>query len=140
MSSTKRKIWFGVALAAVVAIGYVMVQGLGNATLYFRTADEAIAQRDEIGSDRFRIEGLVVDGSVGEQGAFTTFKIQSKDTVVDVRNQGQPVGIFREGIPVVLEGSFREGSDVFESDLLMVRHSEEYEADYPDRVSGEANE
>ena len=50
------------------ALGFLVFQGLGNATLYFRTADEAVAQRAELGDRRFRIEGDVVAGSVRQDG------------------------------------------------------------------------
>ena len=59
-----RRLW----LAAVVvlgALGFLVYQGLGNATLYFRTADEAVAQRETLGDRRFRIEGDVVDPVTG---------------------------------------------------------------------------
>lgn len=127
-------------LVVALVAGFLVIRGLGDATVYFRTADEAIAQRQSIGNDRFRIEGVVQPGSIGQDGTVTTFDIASKNVVVAVRNQGQPVGIFQEDIPVVLEGRFAGNSDVFESDRIMVRHSNEYEEQYPDRVSGEANE
>src|SRR5437764_13597712 len=53
-------------LVVLAALGFVVFRGLGNATLYFRTADEAVAQRQQLGDRRFRIEGSVVGGSVRE--------------------------------------------------------------------------
>lgn len=137
---SRRRAWIGVALVALLVSGFLVIRGLGDATLYFRTADEAIAQRSELGNKRFRIEGLVQPGSIHQEGTFTNFSITSKDVTVQVRNQGQPVGVFQENIPVVLEGRFAEGSDVFESDRIMVRHSSDYQEKHPDRVSGEAND
>jgi cytochrome c-type biogenesis protein CcmE len=122
-------------LAAVVvlgALGFLVVQGLGNATLYFRTADEAVAQRAQLGNRRFRIEGDVVDGSVHQVGNDVSFVLTSKNVEVPVRHQGDPPELFRPGIPVVLEGHF-EG-DHFASDRILVKHSETYIAQNPDRV------
>lgn len=139
MTITRRKLWMALGVAAVIVAGFFVFRGLDDATMYFRTADEAIAQREELADERFRIEGIVVPGSIGANGAFTNFVIESRGTTVNVRNQGQPVGIFQENIPVVLEGAFQEGTNIFASDRVMVRHTSDYQAEYPDRVSGEAN-
>lgn len=135
----RRRSWLIVGIVALLAIGFFVIQALGNATLYFRTADEAIAQRATLGEKRFRIEGMVKKDSIRQSGSFTDFAIESKGTVVEVQNAGQPVGIFREEIPVVLEGKFRENSNVFESDRMLVKHSSEYKAENPERVSGSEN-
>jgi len=134
----KRPIVAGVVVIA--ALGFLIGRGLDNATLYFRTADEAVAQRQALDNKRFRLEGTVVPGTIASNGTFTDFVIASKATSVHVHNEGQPLGIFQENIPVVLEGKFASGSNLFESDRIMVRHSAEYKADNPDRVSGAANQ
>ena len=44
-----KRVW--AALAVVVgAVGFLMWQGLGNATVYFYTADEAVEEKGELGS------------------------------------------------------------------------------------------
>jgi cytochrome c-type biogenesis protein CcmE len=115
------------------ALGFLVFQGLGNATVYFRTADEAVAQRSSLGDRRFRIEGDVVDGSVREVSGTVDFRIASKGVEVPVVHHGDPPELFKPGIPVVLEGRFR--GDYFDSDRLMVKHSETYVADHPERVT-----
>jgi cytochrome c-type biogenesis protein CcmE len=124
----------GIAGAVVLgALGFLVFQGLGNATLYFRTADEAVAQRSSLGDRRFRIEGDVVAGSVQQVGNDVSFTITSKGIEVPVRHRGDPPELFRPGIPVVLEGRFQ--GDVFSSDRMLVKHSETYIAQNPDRVA-----
>jgi len=129
---TRRRLW----LAGVIvlgALGFLVYQGLGNATLYFRTADEAVAHRASLGNRRFRIEGDVLAGSVHQVGSGVSFVLTSKNVQVPVQHQGDPPELFRPGIPVVLEGRF-EG-DHFASDRILVKHSETYIAQNPDRVS-----
>ena len=109
------------------------MRGLGNATLYFRTADEAVSQRQQLGDRRFRIEGSVVAGSVQETANRVAFNIESKGIVVPVSHQGDPPELFKPGIPVVLEGRFQ--GDTFASDRIMVKHSEDYVAKHPSRVT-----
>ena len=48
---------YGLGLVVIVALGFLMVQGLGNATEYFRKADEAVAQVAKLGDKRFRLAG-----------------------------------------------------------------------------------
>jgi cytochrome c-type biogenesis protein CcmE len=128
------RLWIA-GLVIVAALAFLVFRGLGNATLYFRTADEAVAQREELGSRRFRIEGAVVAGSVREGDGVLRFSIESKETVVDVVHRGNQPGLFKPGIPVVLEGRFAEGGATFESDRILVKHSETYIARNPERVT-----
>jgi len=132
MIDTRRRLWLAGAVV-LGALGFLVFQGLGNATLYFRTADEAVAQRGQLGERRFRIEGDVVDGSVRQNGNDVTFILTSKSVEVPVVHQGDPPELFRPGIPVVLEGRFQ--GDHFASDRILVKHSETYVAENPDRVT-----
>ena len=61
-----------------------------------------------------------------------SFTLTSKSVEVPVRHKGDPPELFKPGIPVVLEGRFQ--GDVFSSDRILVRHSETYVAENPDRV------
>jgi cytochrome c-type biogenesis protein CcmE len=117
----------------VVALGFLVFQGLGNATLYFRTADEAVAQREDLGTRRFRIQGNVVAGSVRESGNQVAFDIESKSVIVPIVHKGDPPELFQPGIPVVLEGRFQ--GEHFASDRILVKHSETYVAEHPERVT-----
>ena len=119
-------------LVVLAALGFLVVRGLGNATLYFRTADQAVAQKQQLGDRPFRIEGTVVGGTVRAVSRDTAFNIESKGVVVPVSHQGDPPELFKPGIPVVLEGHFQ--GDHFASDRILVKHSETYIADNPDRV------
>ena len=130
------RVW--AALAVVVgAVGFLMWQGLGNATVYFYTADEAVDEKESLGDRRFRIEGAVVPGSVDERSTsdaehVVDFEIISAGVKVPVRHVGNPPELFQPGIPVVLEGNW--DGDVYASDRIMVKHTTEYKAENPDRV------
>jgi cytochrome c-type biogenesis protein CcmE len=91
-----------------------------------------VAQRDKLGDRRFRIEGNVLS-PVDQQGDFVRFRIESKGVEVPITHKGDPPELFQPGIPVVLEGRF-EG-DGFASDRILVKHSETYVAENPDRVA-----
>jgi cytochrome c-type biogenesis protein CcmE len=121
-----------VAVVIAAAIGFLLWQGLGNATVYFKTADEAVRDKESLGTRRFRVEGVVVDGTVTQSGDAVRFTIEENGAAVLVRHQGDPPELFRPGIPVVLEGHWQGAA--FASDRIMVKHTSEYRAENPERV------
>jgi cytochrome c-type biogenesis protein CcmE len=133
-----RRRWpvYGV-LAAVVLVGGILVyKGLSEATLYFRTADEAVAQKSSLGTRRFRLEGAVVAKSV-ERDYGTQFSVRNKGVTVDVHNTGVEPNEFKPGQPVVLEGKWDRSGSFFACDRILVKHDEKYEseADYKKRIA-----
>ena len=132
MIDTRRRLWLA-GVVVLAALGFLVFQGLGNATMYFRTADEAVAQREQLGDRRFRIEGDVIDGSVRQVGNDVSFILVKNNVQVPVQHKGDPPELFRPGIPVVLEGRFQ--GDHFASDRILVKHSETYVAKNPERVT-----
>ena len=126
--------WRIAAVLAVIAgaIGFLVFKGLGDATVYFKTADEAVAEKDELGDRRFRVEGAVVTDSVQQTPDGVRFEIISAGETVPVVHRGDPPELFKPGIPVVLEG--RWDGDVYASDRILVKHTSEYREQNPDRV------
>jgi cytochrome c-type biogenesis protein CcmE len=143
-----------VALVVIVLVaGFVIVNALGNATMFFRNADEAVADRGELGTSRFRLQGTVENGTIERTDEGVTFVVTYNGTEVAVHHRGDPPELFEPDIPVVLEGRFAlpAGSDLdgdagaqlaaappeamlFESDRMLVKHTEEYQADEGDRL------
>ena len=137
-----------VLAVVVVAIGVVVYQALSSASLYFYNVDEAFDQRADLGEDRFRLQGLVTQRSETADGI--DFRVQYEGVCTWVTHQGDPPDLFEVGIPVVLEGRWQGGSTVakdetcdeardgaglvFASDRILVKHSEEYEAENEDRI------
>ena len=128
----RRRLWAaGVVIAA--ALGFLLFQGLGEATVYFKTADEAVSQKEDLGERRFRLEGAVVPGSVKAAPGGVAFEVRGTGGgTVDVMHRGDPPELFQPDIPVVLEG--RWDGDRYSSDRIMVKHTSEYRAENPDRV------
>jgi cytochrome c-type biogenesis protein CcmE len=117
------------------ALAFLVLQGLGNATTYFYNADEAVAQRPELGADRFRLQGTVVPGSVRPTGEEVAFQVTFACATVDVRHQGSPPELFTDGIPVVLEGHFAGAGATYASDRILVKHTTEYRTEEADRLA-----
>ncbi len=134
--ASRRRLYVASAIL-VAAIGWLLWQGLGNATVFFKTADEAVAQRASLGTRRFRIEGAVVAGSVHRNGNQVSFLIQNNGVAVPIINDGDAPELFQDGIPVVLEGHFSAAAPApatFLSDRIIVKHTASYRAEHPDRV------
>jgi cytochrome c-type biogenesis protein CcmE len=118
----------------VAALGFLLLRAVGAATVYFKTADEAVAQRASLGTHRFRLEGLVVAGSVHDGASAVDFTVRGEHgATVDVVHRGDVPELFQPDIPVVLEGHF--AGQTFESDRILVKHTNEYKAKNPGRVA-----
>jgi cytochrome c-type biogenesis protein CcmE len=125
-----------VLVAVVAVLGFLVWKGLDNATVYFRNADEAVAERDELGDRRFRIQGSVVDDAV-ETPDGVDFDITYNGVDVAIHHVGDPPELFEPGVPVVLEGTWDpDGGDFFASDRMLIKHDATYESqdDYDERV------
>jgi cytochrome c-type biogenesis protein CcmE len=124
-----------VVLAVILgAIAFLVVQGLGNATTFFRNADEAVAQRDSLGSKRFRLQGVVLPGSIDETSHGVDFVVEWNCATVPVTHAGTQPALLKDGIPVVLEGSFVEGSSTYDSDRVIIKHTEDYRTDESEKA------
>jgi len=128
---------YGVLVLIVAAIGFVLFQGLNNAALYYRNADEAVHDKASLGTRRFRVQGTV-QPDVAKVGQEVDFTIVFNNVSVAVRHQGDPPDLFQPGLPVVLEGHWSSDGTFFASDRILVKHSEEYKDQNPDRVNSTA--
>jgi len=107
----------------VAAIAYLLF-GLSENVVYFRTASEAVAERDKAGDDRFRLAGEVVPGSQAPRGDGVAFEVTDGNETVEVFHRGDPPELFADGVPVVCEGRW-QGTE-FASDRIMIKHGSEY--------------
>jgi cytochrome c-type biogenesis protein CcmE len=110
-----------------------------GASLYFKNADEAVAEKESLGTKRFRLQGTVV-GKPVEKDTSTEFTVQYRGVSVEVVHTGSEPAMFKAGIPVVAEGHWNEAGTAFDSDRLLVKHDADYK-DYdeknPERLDGD---
>ena len=131
---TRRRLWF-VAAVLVAAFVFLLVEGLGSSLDYFDTVDQALAHRGTLGTSTFRLEGLVVAGTIRRTAVGTDFTVSEGIEQVSVDNVGSPPELFAQDIPVVVVGHFAgSGSELFLSNQIMVKHSANYIAAHPNRV------
>jgi cytochrome c-type biogenesis protein CcmE len=114
------------ALAVVAVIVLAVV--LSENVVYFRTVSEAVHQRKDQGTDRFRLAGAVVPGTIHETADGVRFALTDGKRTVEVDHRGDPPELFRKNAPVVCEGrwaSVRVGAP-FDSDRIMIKHGSDY--------------
>ncbi len=129
------RLWTVVAVVAG-AIAFLLVAGLGSALDYFQTVDQALAHKASLGTSSFRLEGVVVRGTVQATTTGARFRLAQGGRSVAVVNRGTPPQLFQPGIAVVVVGHFAAASsDVFVSNEIMVKHSATYIAAHPGRVT-----
>lgn len=107
----------------LAALGFLLARGLANAMDYYLTAKQAVAEKAELGTKDFRIQGTVMPG-VHPVGTKLDFTIGSGDVHVRILSTGTPPQLFKVGLPVVLEGHW-QGS-TFLSSTIMVQHGANY--------------
>ena len=120
--------WRLLTLAVVVlaAVGVLAVTGLNGSLVYYKTTSELIADPGLQG-ERLRLGGLVAPASVSRGPDGVSFVLTDGVHEVRVINSEQPRGVFTEGQGALVEGVL--GADgVFRSDLLLVKHGNEYKA------------
>lgn len=129
---------FVVAALVVIAgaIAWIAFGGLGENLVYYWTPSELVTAGEKAYGAKVRLGGQVKAGSVNWQPRETELRFAVTDgkATVAVHARSVPPAMFRENIGVVIEGSYSR-ANVFESDRLLVKHSNEYKA--PDKHTPE---
>jgi cytochrome c-type biogenesis protein CcmE len=129
-----------VAVVAVVvgAVVFLLAEGLSSSLDYFDTVPQALAHRASLGSTTFRLEGLVVPGSIRNTRTGTEFTVSGGGRRIHIDNTGTPPALFQPNIPVVAVGHFvgsgPDGIAWFASNQILVKHTADYIAAHPTRV------
>ena len=127
--SRKPLMLVAVAFIALAAFGFVLIGGLDDNIVYFVTPTELVEKGDAAHDAPVRLGGQVAPGSVewNADALDLSFRLTDGAQEVVVHSTGAPPQMFRDGIGVIVEGRMTSAG-VFESDNLMVKHSNEYRA------------
>ena len=122
----KRRLAFVAALLAVGGVvAAVIVYGLGQNTMYFRSPSDIAANMVQPGM-AFRLGGLVEKGSVQRgTGAEVRFKVTDGKSTVQADFNGVLPALFREGQGVVATGAMN-GTGTFVATEVLAKHDEKY--------------
>jgi cytochrome c-type biogenesis protein CcmE len=122
----KRRLAFAAALlVAGAGVAGVIVYGLGQNTMYFRSPSDVAAKQVGQGV-AFRLGGLVEKGSVQHgAGAEVHFKVTDGKSSVVADFNGVLPALFREGQGVVATGAM-DASGTFVANEVLAKHDEKY--------------
>lgn len=106
-------------VAATGIIGYAMRDGIE----FFRSPSQ-LGEHPPRPGERFRLGGLVEEGSLVQDGPSVRFVVTDGGASVPVRFSGLLPDLFREGQGVVATGAL--DGDTFAATEVLARHDESY--------------
>ena len=110
----------------VSAAAFVGLRAFNENLLYFRSTSQVI-KGDIPDNQRFRVGGLIVEGSVQRTpGSLTVnFEITDTATVLPVVYSGVLPNLFKEGQGIVAHGKL-DDRGIFVADEILAKHDENY--------------
>jgi cytochrome c-type biogenesis protein CcmE len=122
----KRRLAFVAALLAVgAALAGVIVYGLGENVMYFRSPSD-VAEKQVGQGVAFVLGGMVETGSVQHgAGAQVRFRVTDGKSTVPADFNGVLPALFREGQGVVATGAM-DAKGIFIANEVLAKHDEKY--------------
>ena len=113
-----------VALALLGGASGLVLFALSDSVAFFVTPSDIAAGKVDA-DRRFRLGGLVVDGSVERQDGTVRFRLTDQKSEIPVTYRGILPDLFREGQGIVAQGAL--GADgVFNASEVLAKHDENY--------------
>ena len=120
----QRMIFVVVGMAALGAATALVLLALGDNLVFFH-GPSAVMEEDFPTDRRFRLGGLVEEGSVQRDGTVVEFNVTDLVHAIPVRYDGILPDLFREGQGVVAEGMLQADGTFIASEIL-AKHDETY--------------
>lgn len=122
----QRLILVVVALVLLGGASGLVLFALSDSVAFFVTPSE-IASGQVESDKRFRLGGLVVDGSIerGDQDGMVRFRLTDQVSEVPVSYRGILPDLFREGQGIVAQGMLGQDG-VFVASEVLAKHDESY--------------
>ncbi len=125
MTRKKRRLYFvSLGLLALGAATALILTAVSDSLLYFYSPTD-LRERPVAEGQRFRLGGLVEEGSVDKDGETIRFVVTDLVYTVPVVYTGILPDLFREGQGVVTEGSL-DPAGVFLAANVLAKHDENY--------------
>jgi len=125
MTRKQRRMTFVMTGLAVIGVAAGLVLFAFQDNLVFFHTPTDVVEKDLPADKRFRLGGLVEEGSVERDGLTTRFRITDTARTVQVVYKGLLPDLFREGQGVVTQGSLN-GSKTFVATEVLAKHDENY--------------
>ncbi|MBL1405107.1 MAG: cytochrome c maturation protein CcmE [Rhizobiales bacterium] len=119
-------------LAGIGAIGVVLMSAvfmvmfaLNDEIVFFYSPTDVIVEKKAANGERFRLGGLVKEGSLVKTGNTVSFIITDTEYELKASYVGILPDLFREGQGVIAEGALNASGD-FAADTVLAKHDENY--------------
>ncbi len=113
-----------VSLGLVGAGAALVLTAVEDSLVFFYTPAD-VAERNIGVDERFRLGGVVEEGSVEQSGSITRFRVTDFTGTLTVSFNGVLPDLFREGQGVVAEGNL-EHDGSFTASQVLAKHDETY--------------
>lgn len=126
MTRKQRRLTLIAVAGVVLGLALGLVLYAMRDTIVFFHGPSAVAEKNLQPGTRFRLGGLVKEGSIvrGEAQQIS-FAVTDTAATIPVRYTGILPDLFREGQGVIAEGAL-DASGVFRADTVLARHDENY--------------
>ncbi len=119
-----RRYWkFLLPASVLLGILVILMINLSSNLVYFHTPTELYTEVAP-SSDRLRLGGQVVAGTVEESGDLLVLTVTDGREALPVEHTGVIPQLFAEGQGVIVEGTW--DGETFRSDTMLIRHDEQY--------------
>jgi len=120
----------GILLVLVVA-GYLVVKGISDTGVYYRTVAEVISSGQSFTDRSIRISGDVVDGTINYDQknlilAFTVSDLEDAEKTIKAIYNGPAPDAFTGGVEVILEGTYNKNNNTFTASVLLAKCPSKY--------------
>jgi cytochrome c-type biogenesis protein CcmE len=112
-----RKRFILAAFIVVASIGGLVAWALTSSTAYYRTPEELLAQPTDP-TQRIRVAGTVVEGSVTRAGETTRFSVSDGGAAIEVTTNDVLPDTFAGGVEAVAEGAMTAEGNFVASTVL----------------------
>ena len=125
MTPKRRRLWLVVGSLCVLGAAATLVLTALNDNIVFFYSPTQVAEKHPGPERRFRLGGLVEQGSVKKDGQEVRFSVTDLQKTVPVIYRGLLPDLFREGQGVIAEGTL--GADgTFAAREVLAKHDENY--------------
>lgn len=125
MTPKRRRLWLLLGSLGTLGVAAALVLTALNDNLVFFYSPTQVAEKNVGPERRFRLGGLVEQGSIQKDGQFVRFTVTDTNKTLKVVYRGILPDLFREGQGVIAEGSI--GPDgIFAAREILAKHDENY--------------
>jgi cytochrome c-type biogenesis protein CcmE len=121
----KRLTTIGTIGAVLLAAVLLVMFALRDEIVFFYSPTDILVENKANPGERFRLGGLVKEGSIVKNGETVSFVITDTEKDLAVTFVGILPDLFREGQGVIAEGIMSSDSR-FEADSVLAKHDENY--------------